>query len=87
MDKTNFDLDADSAAIIFHKDMSTELILPKMEDNEDVSFDEHRNIFMAIAVAALLDDEDFRKLAQSKIETMFETAKIMMEADDEDVVV
>ena len=46
MDDTTFDLKADSAAIIFHSDMSTELILPKMDDEETVDFDTNQNIFI-----------------------------------------
>lgn len=84
MDKTNFDLPADAAAIIFHQDMGTELIIPKMDDEETVTLDDHQNIFVAMAVASLLDDEGFRKYVAGKLETMLETAGALREGEDEE---
>lgn len=82
MDKTNFDLEATSAAILFHQDMSTELILPKMGDEEQVDFEANQNLFIAMAIVSLLDDAGFREYVGTKLNTMFETA----EALNEDVV-
>ena len=86
MDDTTFDLKADSAAFIFHSDMSTELILPKMDDEETVDFDTNQNIFISMAIASLLDDEGFRKYVGTKLETMLETADALREDTDDAVI-
>jgi len=85
MDKTTFDLEDTSAAIIFHKDMSTELMLPKMSDEETVAFDDNQNIFIAMAIVSLLDDEGFRKYVGDKLEIMLETADALREGDEDTV--
>ena len=87
MDDTTFDLKADSAAIIFHSDMSTELILPKMDDEETVDFDTNQNIFISMAIVSLLDDEGFRKYVGTKLETMLETADALREDTDDAVII
>ena len=79
MEKTNFDLDATSAAILFHKDLSTELILPKLDDEEVVDFEENQNLFIAMAVASLMDDDGFRNYVAMKLNTMMETADALRE--------
>jgi hypothetical protein len=79
MESTNFDLEATSAAIIFNKDMSTELVLPKMSDEEVVDFEENQNLFIAMAIASLLDDAGFRNYVSMKLETMFETMDAIRE--------
>ena len=73
MESTEFNLDATSAALIFNQDMSTELVLPKIEDTETVDFEENQNLFIAMAIASLLDDQGFRNYVAAKLETMFET--------------
>ncbi len=71
MEKTNFNLEADEAAIVFHKDMSTELILPKITDDETVDFEEYQNIFIAMAISASMSDPKFRELVGEKLNEMF----------------
>jgi hypothetical protein len=85
MDKTTFDLEATDAAMIFHSDMGTELILPKMDDEETVEFDTHQNIFVAMAIVSLLDDDEFRTFVQNKLEVMLETADALKEGDEDTV--
>jgi len=85
MDKTTFDLEATSAAILFHQDMSTELVLPKMADSEQVDFEAHQNLFIAMATASLFDDAQFRAFVQARLETMLEATDAVRE-DDENVV-
>lgn len=82
MEKTSFDLEANAAAIVFHSDMGTELILPKMDDEETVDFESNQNIFVAMAVVSLLDDDGFRKYVQTKLETMFETSEALREDNE-----
>ena len=70
MDKTSFDLDANDCAIIFKEDMTTELILPKISDDETVEFETNQNIFVAMAISASMNDDAFRELVSQKLDEM-----------------
>ena len=75
MEKTTFDLDAHEAALIFKKDFSIELVIPKMDDNEEVDFNENQNIFVAMAMAALADHPLQRQLVGAKLDEMLGMTK------------
>ena len=75
MDKNTFELGANDAAIIFKQDMSTEIMLPKMGDEETIDFDTHQNMFIAIAISGAMADDDFRKIIGAKLDTIFTAAK------------
>jgi len=79
MSDNTFTLKDDGAAILFNKDMTTELVLPKMSDDETVDFSDNQNIFIAMAISAAMHDPEFRELIGKKLDVMF--AKI--EASDE----
>ena len=79
MDKTTFDLEADAAAIIFHKNMSSEIVLPDISDEETVDVYENQNMFVAMAILSLLDDEGFRKYVGAKLDDMLKTADNLKE--------
>lgn len=83
MDDNKFDLSKTSAAIIFNQDMSVELMLPKMSDDETIDFDTNQNIFVAMAITSLVDDPDFRRFVGGKMQKMLETADGMRKADEE----
>lgn len=68
----DFRLDADDAVIVFKKDMSTEIYVPNVGDeNAQVNFEEHQHIFVAIAIMAMTNDPDFRELVSRKMDTLF----------------
>ena len=71
MDKNTFELGDSDAAIIFKQDMSTEIVLPEMANDEAISFEEHQNMFVAIAISGSMGDDDFRKVISAKLDTMF----------------
>ena len=75
MEKTTFDLDKKEAALIFHQDLSVELVLPKMDDSEEVHFDENQNIFVAMAIASLTDHPAMRQLVGAKLGQMMGMAE------------
>ena len=79
MDKTTFDLEATSAAIIFNQDMGVELILPKMSEEDVVSIDDNQNIFVAMAIVTLADDPKFREFVSMRMKTMLDTAEALAE--------
>jgi len=81
MEESTFNLKATSAAIIINQDMSMEVILPKLEDGENVDLVENQNIFISMAIASLADSEDFRKLVSARVDTMLEAAGAMAEDD------
>ena len=82
MDKNTFELGDNDAAIIFKQDMSTEIMLPNMGDDETIDFDKHQNIFVAIAISGAMGDDDFRKVIGAKLDAMF--TKVEEEKVDED---
>ena len=82
MEKTTFDLNATSAAIIINQDMSMEIILPKLDDGEKVDLVENQNIFIAMAIASLADSEEFRKLVSARVDTMLEAASALNEDEE-----
>ena len=71
MDKNTFELGDNDAAIIFKQDMSTEIMLPDMGETETINFDEHQNMFVAIAISGAMGDDDFRTVIGSKLDAMF----------------
>jgi len=70
--KKNFELDDGDAAVIIKADMTTELVIPKMDDDDEINFSENQNIFITLAIGACMGDQDFRKIIQVKLDTMFE---------------
>ena len=81
MDKTTFDLDAEDCAIIFKKDMSSELVLPEIKEDETVDFNENQNVFVAMAISASLNDPAFREIVGKRLDEMF----AQVEASTEEV--
>ena len=76
-----FELEDADAAIIIKPDMTTELVIPKMDDDAEIKFDENQNIFITLAIGACMGDDDFRKLIQVKLDSMFENIEPVA-ADD-----
>ena len=70
MNDTTLDIPKDSAVLILNNDMSTRIALPAMKDGDTVDFDKNKNVFVAIAIAALLEDDEFKKLIETKLDTM-----------------
>jgi len=71
MDKETFELGANDAAIIIKQDMSTEIVIPKMEDEDNITFEENQNVFITLAISAAMSDDDFRALISAKLDEMF----------------
>ena len=71
MDKNTFELGDNDAAIIFKHDMTTEIILPSMGDDDTVDFEKNQNMFVAIAISGSMSDENFRKIISDKLDVMF----------------
>lgn len=70
MDKTTFDLEANDAALIFKEDMSIEIVLPKIDDDEKIDVEKNQNMFVAIAIAASADNPMFRHVISNKMDEM-----------------
>jgi hypothetical protein len=70
MEKTTFDLEANEAALIFKEDLSIEIVLPSVGDDEKVDVDKNQNIFVAIAIAASADNPMFRHVISNKMDEM-----------------
>lgn len=81
MDKETIKIGMNDAAIIIKQDMSTEIIIPKMDDEDSINFEENQNIFITLAISAAMGDEDFRAIISAKLGTMFETLE-PVEPDD-----
>jgi hypothetical protein len=79
MDNKDFKLDADDAALIFKKDLSTEMYLPNFDSEEVVDFDENQNVYVAIAISLALNDEDFRSIIGNKINTILQASEVSSE--------
>lgn len=75
MDKKKFELEDGDAAVIIKADMTTELVIPKMDDDDEINFGENQNIFITLAIGACMADDDFREIIQAKLNTMFETVE------------
>jgi len=71
MDKETFELDANDAAIIIKQDMSTEIVIPKMDDADSINFEENQNIFITLAISGAMGDDDFRAIISAKLDEMF----------------
>ena len=81
MEKTNFELEAEDCVIVFKKDMTTELILPEIADDESIDFKVNQNVFVAMAISASMNDAGFRKIVGEKLDEMFK----MVESSNEKV--
>lgn len=70
-----FELDKDSAAIVFSPDGKVNLLMPKMV-GEDATIDptKDQHVFTAMAIMMALNDDDMRKLVGEKINFILETA-------------
>jgi len=71
MDKETFELGLNDAAIIIKQDMSTEIVIPKMEDEDSITFEENQNVFVALAISAAMSDDNFRAVISAKLDEMF----------------
>ena len=76
-----FELDADDAAIVFKKDMSTEIYIPKVKEDDLVNFDENQNVFVSIAIMSSMNDVEFRDLISKKMDELF--TKMTSEEEEE----
>lgn len=68
MSKQTFDLGDKDCALIIKQDMVTEMVLPIFEPDVLVSWEENQNMFLTIAIRAVMDQDDFRKIIADKIE-------------------
>ncbi len=71
MDKETIEIGMNDAAIIIKQDMSTEIIIPKMEDEDNITFEENQNVFITLAISAAMSDDNFRALISAKLDEMF----------------
>ena len=81
MDKETFELGLNDAAIIIKQDMSTEIVIPKMEDEDSITFEENQNVFVTLAISAAMSDKNFRELISAKLDEMFTEADKAGECD------
>lgn len=70
MEKTNFELDGKDCALVLKSNMEIEIVLPKFTDDEVVDFDENQNVFVAMAIASLFNDDDFKEMVGERIDDM-----------------
>jgi hypothetical protein len=71
----NYELAEEDAALVIKPDMTTELVIPKMDDDAAIKFEENQNVFICLAIGACMSDPDFRKIIQAKLSCMFETVE------------
>jgi len=76
-----FELDPEDAAIIMKKDLSFEIILPKMEDDTIIDSDEHKNILAMMALGSLFKEPEFTKQINERIATMLAAMEAMEDED------
>jgi hypothetical protein len=75
MPESTFKLDDRDAAIIIKHDMSTEVIIPKLDDAEHVTFEDNQNIFITLAISGAMSDDNFREVISAKLDEMFTKAE------------
>lgn len=75
MPESTFNLDDKDAAIIIKHDMTTEVIIPKLEDSEHVAFEDNQNIFITLAISGAMGDDNFKELISAKLDEMFKKAE------------
>lgn len=72
MEKTTFDLEEGGAALTINKDLTTEIIMPKVDPEAYFDVAENRNVFLILAISVLLEEPDFIDAVDAKLEEMFE---------------
>lgn len=77
MNNEDFKLESDDAAIIFKKDLTTEMYLPNFDPEAVVDFDDHQNVYIAIAISLALNDDDFREIINHKLGVIFSASEIV----------
>lgn len=80
--KTNtYELGPDDAAFIVRKDMTIEIVVPKMEEQETINYEDNQNIFLVLATAAAVEEDKFQGVISEKLDEMFEALADLSEAD------
>lgn len=77
MNNDEFKLDALDAAIVITKDMSVNMYLPKISDEETVNVDDNQNVFVIMAMMMSLDDPEFREWISKKIDMILAASDAM----------
>jgi len=75
MPESTFKLDDRDAAIVIKHDMTTEVIIPKLDDAEHVTFEDNQNIFITLAISGAMSDQNFRDVISAKLDEMFTKAE------------
>jgi len=71
----DFKLENEDCALIIKKDMTTEVVIPKFRDNEDITWEENQNMFVVIAIAASMDNPEFTAIVTKKLDEIMSQAK------------
>ena len=79
---TTFTLEDDACAIIIKKDMSTEMMLPNMKDDETIEFEDHVNIYVTMAITTGLNDGRLRDPITAIMDEMFKKMDDIAEEDN-----
>jgi hypothetical protein len=73
MDKQTFELGDNDCAIVIKQDMSVEMVLPKMADEDRIDGREHQNVYITMAITASMADKPFKEVINAKLDEMFKT--------------
>lgn len=73
MNVDEFKLDDTDTALVIKQDMTTEMYLPKLDDNDAVSTEDNQNVYITMAIMLAMNDDDFRALIQKKINIIFQS--------------
>ena len=84
MKKNTYELGPDDAAFIVRKDMTIEIVVPKMEEDETINYDDNENIFLVLAIAAAMEEESFQDVISDKLDEVFES---LAGISDEDIII
>ena len=69
-----FELENEDCALVIKKDMTTELVIPKFGDNADITWQENQNMFVAIAIAASMDNPEFMAIVSKRLDEIMAQA-------------
>jgi len=74
MNDRTFELEGKDCAIIIKENMSTEVIIPKLAEDQNVTWEDNQNMFITIAISASMGQADFREVITKKLDEIMAQA-------------
>jgi hypothetical protein len=73
----DFKLGKEDAAIVIGKDLAAQIYLPTFEDDVELKFEEHKNIYITMAIMMAFNDPEFQTVINKKLDVIFSSAEMM----------